>query len=96
MVLRLAARLGLLAPSGSMPLTGYVAQSLLAGAVFHGWGLGLFGTLGNAALLGIACLIWLVVTMAAILWRRHFTRGPLDAALRAMAGSLAGLGMRRR
>ena len=96
MVLRLAPRLGLLAPSGSMPLTGYVAQGVLAGAVFHGWGLGLFGTLGNAALLGIACLIWLVVTLAAIAWRRQFTRGPLDAALRATAGGLAALGARRR
>ncbi|MDA0961650.1 MAG: DUF418 domain-containing protein [Proteobacteria bacterium] len=94
-VLRLAPRLGLLAPSGSMPLTGYVAQGVLAGAVFHGWGLGLFGTLGNAALLGIACLIWLVVTLAAIPCRRHFTRGPLDAALRALAGALAAPGAQR-
>ena len=88
LVLRLTPRLGLLAPAGSMPLTGYVAQGLLAGALFHGWGLGLFGTLGNAALLGLACLIWGAVTIAAILWRQQWERGPLDAALRAVVRRL--------
>jgi uncharacterized protein len=88
-VLRLAPHLGLLAPVGSMPLTGYIGQGVLAGAVFHGWGLGLFGTLGNAALFGVACLIWLAVTGAAILWQRRWARGPLDAAWRATAAGLA-------
>lgn len=92
LVLRLTPRLGLLAPAGSMPLTGYVAQGLLAGALFHGWGLGLFGTLGNAALLGVACLIWAAVTLAATLWRRNWERGPLDAALRAVVRRLSGSG----
>ncbi len=87
-VVRLAPRLGFLAPVGSMPLTGYIAQGLLAGAIFHGWGLGLFDTLGNAALVAVACLIWLVVTLAAMLWRRRWARGPLDAALRATATRL--------
>ncbi len=93
-VLRLTPRLGLLAPAGSMPLTGYVAQGLLAGALFHGWGLGLFGTFGNAALLGLACLIWGAVTIAATLWRRQWERGPLDAALRAVVKSLGRFGSR--
>jgi len=35
-VLRLTPRLGLLSPAGSMPLSDYVAQGLLAGALFHG------------------------------------------------------------
>jgi uncharacterized protein len=84
----LALRLGFLAPVGSMPLTGYIVQGLLAGAIFHGWGLGLFDTLGNAALVAVACLIWLVVTLAAMLWRRRWARGPFDAALRAAATRL--------
>ena len=89
-VLRLTPRLGLLAPVGSMPLSGYVAQGLAAGALFHGWGLGLFGALGNAALLGVAVAIWGAVTLAAILWRRGWERGPLDAALRAVVRGLSG------
>lgn len=93
-ILRLTPRLGLLVPAGSMPLTGYIAQGVLAGALFHGWGLGLFGTLGNAALLGVACLIWGVVTVAAVFWRRRWARGPLDAALRAVVKGLGRLGSR--
>lgn len=93
-VLRMAPRLGFLAPAGSMPLTGYVAQGLLAGVLFHGWGLGLFGTLGNAALLGVAFLIWGAVTLAATLWRRKWERGPLDAALRAVVRRLSRFGSR--
>jgi len=77
-----------------MPLTGYVAQGLLVGAMFHGWGLGLFGTLGSAALLGMAFLIWGAVTIAAILWRQQWERGPLDAALRAVVRRLGRSGSR--
>jgi uncharacterized protein len=94
LVLRLTPRLGLLAPAGSMPLTGYVAQGLLAGALFHGWGLGQFGKLGNGALLGVAFLIWGAVTLAATLWRRNWERGPLDAALRALVRRLSRSGSR--
>lgn len=68
-VLRLTPRLDLLAPAGSMQRTGYVAQGLVAGELFHFWGLALFGTLGNAALLGLADLIWGVVTVAATIWQ---------------------------
>jgi uncharacterized protein len=88
-VLRLTPRLALLASAGSMPLTGYVAQGLVAGALFHGWGLGLFGTLGNAALFGMACLIWGAVALAAMAWRRNWQRGPLDAALRAVVRTIS-------
>ncbi len=88
-VLRLTPRLALLASAGSMPLTGYVAQGLVAGALFHGWGLGLFGTLGNAALFGVACLIWGAVALAAMVWRRNWQRGPLDAALRAVVRTIS-------
>lgn len=91
---RLTPRLALLAAAGSMPLAGYVTQGRLAGALFHGWGLGLFGTLGNAALLGMAFLIWGAVTLAAIFWRRKRERGPLDAALHAAVGKLGRSGSR--
>lgn len=83
-VIRLGERLALLTPAGSMPLTGYIAQGLIAGAVFHGWGFGLFGALGPAALIAVSGGIWLIVTASAALWRRRWSRGPLDAALRVL------------
>jgi uncharacterized protein len=73
-----------------MPLTGYVLQGVLAGALFHGWGLGVFGTLGHAGLLATAVLIWATVAMLAAGWRRYRDQGPLDAALRALVRLLSG------
>jgi uncharacterized protein len=88
-ILRFTPVLGVLVPLGSMPLSGYIVQGVIAGAIFHGWGLGLFGDLGNGALLGIAVAIWLAVVFLAIIWQRFQSRGPFDAALRALAGVLA-------
>jgi uncharacterized protein len=84
-VLRCSGRLGALTPAGSMPLSGYIVQGLIAGIIFHGWGFGLFGTLGPAALLGVAVGIWLAVTLLAMIWKAVWTRGPFDGALRALA-----------
>jgi uncharacterized protein len=63
---------------------------VLAGALFHGWGLGLFGTLGQAGLLAAAVLIWATVAMFAAAWRRYRDQGPLDAALRGLVRLLSG------
>jgi len=84
-VLRWSGRLGALTPAGSMPLSGYIVQSLIAGLIFHGWGSGLFGALGPAALLGVAVAIWVAVTVLAMIWKSVWTRGPFDGALRALA-----------
>ncbi|MCG6118260.1 MAG: DUF418 domain-containing protein [Aquimonas sp.] len=88
---RHASRFRALGAIGSMPLTGYVLQGVLAGALFHGWGLGLFGQLGHAALLGVAALIWLALLLFATAWRRYREQGPLDAVLRALARRLGGV-----
>lgn len=84
-VLQCSGRLGVLMPAGSMPLSGYIMQGLIAGIIFHGWGFGLFGTLGPAALLGMAVAIWVAVTVLAMIWKAVWTRGPFDGALRALA-----------
>uniref|UniRef100_UPI0035CA4C41 DUF418 domain-containing protein n=1 Tax=Yoonia vestfoldensis TaxID=245188 RepID=UPI0035CA4C41 len=57
--------------------------------------MGLFGTLGNAAILALACLIWGFVTIAAMIWRRQWARGPLDAVLRLLVKALGSIGSRR-
>jgi uncharacterized protein len=75
-------------------LTGYVLQGLLAGALFHGWGLGLFGALGHAELLAAALLIWATALLLATAWRKHRDQGPLDAALRGLVRLLSGASSR--
>ena len=90
LVIRHAPRMRALGAAGAMPLTGYVLQGVLAGALFHGWGLGEFGTLGHAGLLASAVLIWVTVAVLAAAWRRYRDQGPLDAALRRLVRLLSG------
>ncbi len=73
----------LLASAGAATLTGYILHSVLLGAVFNGWGLGLYGALGPAACLGIGVLVFLAVALGIGLWRRHFRYGPDEWLLRS-------------
>lgn len=72
----------LLAPLGSpgrASLTIYLGESVLLTAIFAGWGFGLFGQLGAAAVTAIAIGVWLVLAVAMALWQRRFAQGPLEA-----------------
>lgn len=73
----------LLATTGSATLTGYILHSIVLGAVFNGWGLGLYGMLGPAACLGIAVLTFAVVVIAIMLWKRRYRYGPEEWLLRS-------------
>jgi uncharacterized protein len=75
---------------GRMSLSAYVAQGVVAGLVFNGYGLGLYGQLGAAAILGVAVLIVAAVHLAAWLWLRAFTRGPLESLLRGFTRRFGG------
>lgn len=68
---------------GRMSLTGYVLHGVLAGLVFGPNGLGLWGTLGPAAILAVSAGIVAAVQGFAVLWLARFGRGPLEAGLRA-------------
>ena len=68
--------------AGRNSLTGYVTDGIIAGFVFGGYGLGLFGALGHAALLGAALLIAVASSVIATVWDRLSPRGPLEALLR--------------
>ena len=68
--------------AGRMSLTVYLGQSLLAGWVFGGWGLGRFGTVGDAGCLLLAPVIFAVLAAFAGLWLRVFRFGPAEWALR--------------
>jgi uncharacterized protein len=66
---------------GRMSLTAYIGESVFAGFVFNGYGLGLFGQVGYAGLVGVAVLVFAVVHMVGALWLRVFAMGPLERAL---------------
>lgn len=85
----------LLAVVGSATLTGYILHSLILGAVFNGWGLGFYGTLGPAACLGIAVLTFVAVVITLWLWKRRFLYGPEEWLLRSFV-DLEWQRMRRR
>ena len=68
-----------LAPAGRMPLTNYIAQSILMGLLLSGWGFGLGAVLGRAELALLALAIVAVQIVASRAWIARFGRGPLEA-----------------
>jgi uncharacterized protein len=82
------ARRGLLrdstAAAGRMSLTAYVLEGLLAGFVFNGYGIGLYGTVGAAGCLLIALGIFAATHFFAVLWLKRYARGPLEVVLRGI------------
>lgn len=85
-VVRLARRLGpTTAPgAGRASLSGYVLEGVLAGLIFNGYGLGLYGQMGLASLLGVALLVAFTADLMLRLWLRRWPVGPLEALLRAI------------
>ena len=81
---RLSALPAVLVRAGRNSLSAYVAQGVIAGLVFGGYGLGLFGALGQATLAGLGLAVALVAMVAVGLVAGRFGRGPLEAVLRRM------------
>lgn len=71
--------------AGRVTLTNYVGTSLVMGAMFQGWGLGLGLRYGEAALLSFVALGWLAMLAWSAPWLRHFTLGPLEWLWRTLA-----------
>jgi uncharacterized protein len=71
------------APLGRMALTSYLTQSIVLGFVFYGYGLGLFGRLGEAAALGVAVVLYVAQAIASALWLRRYRFGPVEWAWRS-------------
>ncbi len=85
----LAAAIRWLAPAGRMPLTNYLLQSLVMGALLSGWGFGLGGALGKAQLALLALVIVAVQIAASRAWIARFGQGPVEALWRkATYGSI--------
>lgn len=70
--------LDVLGPLGRMAFSNYLAQSLVFGWIFFGYGLGLFGRLSaaQAMLLGIA--VYVAQVLISLWWLKRFRFGPME------------------
>jgi len=71
-----------IARGGTATLTAYLMQGLLLSLIFNAYGLGLFAQYGAAICIGIALLVALFTIVFASLWRKKFSRGPMEYLLR--------------
>lgn len=68
----------LAAAVGRMAFTNYIAQSVILGFLFYGYGFGLLGQVGVGAGLGISFAIFIVQAFVSRWWLRHHFFGPLE------------------
>jgi uncharacterized protein len=85
--LRHANALALFRPAGRMSLTVYIAESLLLSLLFCGYGAGLFGQWGAAAVALCALLVWALLDAVAHLVQMRWRSGPLETVLRRFSGA---------
>jgi uncharacterized protein len=70
--------LGWAAPLGRMAFTNYVAQSVIFGWIFYGYGLGLFGRLGITQALAIGITVYAGQVLFSAWWLRRYRFGPIE------------------
>ncbi|RQH05240.1 MULTISPECIES: DUF418 domain-containing protein [Bradyrhizobium] len=70
--------LGWAAPVGRMAFTNYLAQSVICGWIFYGYGLGQFGRLGVAATLAIGIFVYVAQVVFSAWWLRRYRFGPVE------------------
>ena len=67
------------ARAGRMPLSNYLLQTLMASAIFYGWGLGLWGRVGPAQETVLAIALFVAVQLPlSWLWLQRFRYGPVE------------------
>ena len=75
---QLARALAIFAPLGRMALTSYLTQSLVLSALFYGWGLGLFGRLGESSAFAIGVGLFVGQAIFSTVWLRRYAFGPIE------------------
>lgn len=70
--------LGWAIPLGRMAFTNYLAQSVIFGSIFYGYGLGLFGQLGAAKTLAIGLAVYIAQVVFSMWWLSHYRYGPVE------------------
>lgn len=81
--------LGWFADAGRMPLTNYLAQSVVNGLVFFGVGLGLIGRLPFTAIYLYALALFLVQILCSRWWLARRAQGPVEALWRHLTYPVA-------
>lgn len=71
-------RLASIAAAGRMALSNYLLQSLVCTTIFYSYGLGLFGSMGRAAGLGLTVAIYASQVGFSVWWLNRFQFGPLE------------------
>jgi uncharacterized protein len=66
------------APLGRMAFTNYLAQSVICGWIFYGYGLGQFGRLGVAATLAIGVFVYVAQVVFSARWLCRYRFGPVE------------------
>jgi uncharacterized protein len=72
------------APLGRMAFTNYLAQSVIFGFVFYGYGLGLFNKLGVSTALALGVVVYALQAIASRWWLSRFNFGPLEWLWRSL------------
>jgi uncharacterized protein len=84
------------APLGRMAFTNYLAQSVIFGWIFYGYGLGLFGRLDIVTALAIGVCVYVAQVMISTQWLRYYRFGPIEWLWRSlMYGTAQPLRIRR-
>jgi uncharacterized protein len=76
--------LGWAAPVGRMAFSNYLAQSLILGVIFYGYGFALFGRAGVASALAIALAIYAAQAAISAWWLRRWRYGPVEWLWRSL------------
>ena len=68
----------ILAPVGRMALTAYIFESVIAGWIFYGHGLGWVGQVSRVEQFYIVVVVWIGLLVGCSLWLSWFRFGPLE------------------
>jgi uncharacterized protein len=67
-----------------MALSNYLAQSVVLGFVFYGYGLGLFGKLGSAPVALLVAVLYAGQLVLSRAWLRRYRFGPVEWLWRSL------------
>ena len=70
---------------GRLALTNYLLQTLIVTTVLYGYGAGLYGQMGEADVLPIAVVIFVIQALASNWWMQRFRQGPVERLWRTLA-----------
>ncbi|AFZ72358.1 DUF418 domain-containing protein [Natronobacterium gregoryi] len=69
---------------GRTAFSNYLLQTVLATSIFYGHGIGLFGQLSRAELLGVVVLIWTIQVPLSVAWLNRYRFGPVEWVWRTL------------